>query len=165
MKDIPKWVRQPDGYTCGAASTLWALRFLGGHGRLSLKGLSDELHVKRCPWWLRAIARINDMTERDMYGTLPSSVLRVMLSYGHVPVVPGFSNYIEKTLDLGGVCLVGYCVETRRGLENHWVAVARDRMGYLVVMDPSRGMAKGAKAQRHNCFRDDASRVVIGYCA
>ena len=163
MSSLPPWVRNPDNYSCGAASTLWALRYLGHTERLSVKRLAKDLHVKDVPWWLRAVTYVTDYTEKDMMGAVPSGIVRVMYSYGHLVIRPGLGNYFNKVLSRGRVCITGYSCETPYGDEDHWVAVARDSRGYLAVMDPDRGLVKGARAQKHNCFKDTSSRTILGF--
>lgn len=149
---IPDWVGQPDRYTCGAASAVWALRYLGHKERLSVERLSKELHVKDVPWWLVPITWFNG--KRSVWGTFPTDLLAVMNDYGHPVVLPGFGNYMDKVFGRGGVCLTGYYWSNGREEESHWVASIRDKDEGLVVMDPWYGMFFGKDAENHRCFGD-----------
>lgn len=144
-------VKQPDGISCGWATTLWLLRSFGeiGNGTMAAQKLREELNTdaKRGVRGLvnRAGDAMNTLTGLNIphaSGTMPLAIFSALSRRGLTLKNPiraesptAFKDYLDDTFREDGKALM---LLWRLDGFMHWMGVDK-RDGQIRVMDPARG--------------------------
>ena len=135
-------VQQPDGVSCGWATTKWVLQFFGALD-VSGKKLREELntdakHGVRA--WLRKLG-LGD-TLITLKGTLPKPIFDALSRRGIKMKNPvrlespmEYTDYLNETFDDGG-CAIMLLANTSI---LHWMGIDRVARSRFRLMDPSYG--------------------------
>lgn len=142
-------VRQPDGVSCGWATTKWLLNSFGVLD-VTDRQLRTELNTDAergvRAWWNRRIAPFigrkfgKDWESGD--GTLPMAIFSALRKRGIVLKNPvrlesplEFTDYLNDTFRAGGRA----AILIWRGIDfMHWMGAMRDK-GHIRIMDPATG--------------------------
>lgn len=148
-------VHQPDGDTCGWATTKWLLSAFGCKVP-SDKQLLKELHVKKGTEGISGaiIQGFNSLVQTigkrwkwqgiDVNGTLPPALIATLMRHGLKPVFPGFGglvaysdykDYMKDVFARRGRFALFYVNTNRYGTYAHWIGI-EEFNGKKRVMDP-----------------------------
>ena len=135
-------VQQPDGVSCGWATTKWVLQFFGALD-VSSKKLREELNTdakRGVRAWLRKLGLGDTLITQK--GTLPKPIFDALSRRGITMKNPvrlespmEYTDYLNETFDEGG-CAIMLLSNTSI---LHWMGVDRVSRSRFRLMDPASG--------------------------
>ena len=162
-------VQQPDGVSCGWATTKWVLQYFGALD-VSGKKLREELNTdakRGVRAWLRKLGLGDTLiTQR---GTLPKPMFDALSRRGIMMKNPvrlespmEYTDYLNETFDEGG-CAIMLLANTSI---LHWMGIDRVSRSRFRLMDPASGgyfpFAKHVDTYRKQ-YGSTTSFVVFGF--
>lgn len=162
-------VQQPDGVSCGWATTKWVLQYFGALD-VSGKKLREELNTDAREGfrdWLRKLGL--DNTWITQKGTMPKAIFDALSRRGIKMKNPmrlespmAYIDYLNETFDEGG-CAIMFLANTSI---LHWMGIDRVSRSRFRLMDPSYGeyfpFAKHVDNYRRQ-YGSTTSFLVIGF--
>ena len=158
-------VRQPDGISCGWATTLWLLRKFGALD-VPPEKLREELNVDAKHGAKSVLRKIVSRCGGGIEGTRPPAMFAGLKKRGIVVksargtgAFSDYTNYLDKTFEAGGygVCLLNTYYP-------HWMGIDKDSNGNLRLMDPMKGYCPfNERIDEYRKANPKASFLVFGF--